>query len=577
MRLVEAPVDTLQLSNNALTVLERRYLLRDREGRVIEKPEELFWRVANNIAKAERKFETDEEKWAERFHTLMASLTFLPNSPTLMNAGTDIQQLSACFVLPVGDSIDEIFTSVTNAAKIHKSGGGTGFSFSRLRPRGDIVGSTGGVASGPTSFMTVFNAATNVIKQGSKRRGANMGILRVDHPDILEFIHCKDDLSQFTNFNISIAITDVFMKAVEKGEKYGLINPRSGLNGGELDARDVFSQIAYAAWATGEPGLFFIDRANANNPVPHIYEIESTNPCGEQDLGPNDVCNLGSINVEKFCTEKGRFHWEDLADTVFWCVRFLDNVIEMNKFPLLEIERMATQNRRIGLGIMGFARALFRQRIQYDSEEGITFAKRLMSFIREQAIAASYSLSLERGTFPSWKGSRWEDKGIAMRNSYILTIAPTGTLSMIADTSGGCEPEFALVWYKHVMDGDKLPYALGYFTRVAKEEGFWHEGLLDEVITNRGSVQGLESVPEKWQKIFRVSFDIEAKWHVRMQAAFQQYVDSQVSKTINLPPEATIDDVKQAYILAYDLGCRGITVYRDGAREDQVLNVGISQ
>jgi ribonucleoside-diphosphate reductase alpha chain len=573
-----------ELTPNALRVLRKRYLRRDESGEPVETPKEMFWRVAWNLAQAERQYGAEEDAvltTARSFYRLMAQLDFLPNSPTLMNAGNDLQQLSACFVLPIDDSLVGIFDALKQQALIHQSGGGTGFSFSRLRPKGDFVRSTMGVASGPVSFMKIFDEATQQVKQGGKRRGANMGILRIDHPDILDFITCKDDANQVTNFNISVGITDAFMEAVRKGETYALYNPRTGEATKRLDAREVLDKIAYQAWKNGEPGLFFLERTNASHPVPNVGDIEATNPCGEQPLLPFESCNLGSVNLENHLVAKGGgkwdVDWKKLEGTVRTAVRLLDNVIDMNAYPIKEIEEITKATRKIGLGVMGFARMLFRLEVPYDSPEGVEWGRRVMGFIRDTGYDESQKLAETRGPYPAWEGSRHWEKGLRMRNSYVTTVAPTGTLCMIADTSGGCEPEFSLLWYKNVMDGEHLPYFLTYFEAVAKREGFWSPDLLNKILANHGSVRGLEEVPEPWQKVFAVSFDVAPEWHVRMQAAFQEFCDAAVSKTINLPADATVEDVKDAYLLAYELGCKGITVYRDGSRTDQVLNVGVSE
>ncbi|MHB8604700.1 MAG: vitamin B12-dependent ribonucleotide reductase [Thermoplasmatota archaeon] len=573
-----------KVSANAVKVLEKRYLVKDENLKVVETPKEMFWRVAENIAQADRLYGKNEREvasTARRFYNLMAEFDFLPNSPTLMNAGRELQQLSACFVLPVPDDVPGIFEAVKQQAIIHKTGGGTGFSFSRIRPKGDVVRSTSGIASGPISFMKIFNTATEQIKQGGTRRGANMAILRVDHPDIMDFIDMKMDLREMTNFNVSVALTDAFMRAWERGEKYALLSPKSKKPVGEIDARAVMDKIAHNAWISGEPGLFFIDKANQVNPVPHIAEIEATNPCGEQDLMPFDSCNLGSIVLDNHMKEvaagKWEIDWERLRESVHTSVHFLDNVIDMNAYPLKEIEEMSRGTRRIGLGIMGFARMLFRLEVPYDSEQGLDLASQVMEFIEREGIKASEEIAKARGAYGFWEGSRHQKAGLAKRrNAYVTTIAPTGTISMISDTSGGCEPEFSLIWYKNVMDGTHLPYVLEYFGEIAKREGFWYDGLLADVEKNHGSARGLARVPEKWQKVFATSMDISPEWHVRMQGAFQKHIDSQVSKTINLPKTATEEDVKKAYLLSYKLGCRGITVYRDGSRDDQVMNLGTS-
>jgi ribonucleoside-diphosphate reductase alpha chain len=591
MALVGYPAGTIpslgepepRLSPNALAVLEKRYLRKDETGKVIETPGQMFWRVAWNLAQADRLYGGSEEQaltTAREFYRLMSTTEFLPNSPTLMNAGNELQQLSACFVLPVEDSLDGIFDALKWQAKIHQSGGGTGFGFSRLRPAGDFVKSTMGVASGPVSFMKIFDAATQTVKQGGKRRGANMGILRVDHPDILNFITCKDDLTQVTNFNISVAVTNAFMEAVRKGGPYDLVNPRNGKVARPLDAREVFDKIAHQAWKNGEPGLFFLDTTNETNPCPHITDFEATNPCGEQPLLPFESCNLGSLDMDKHMVHKnGKWDvdWEKLEHTIRTTVHLLDNVIDMNAYPIPQIEEMTKLTRKIGLGVMGFARALFKLEVAYDSPEGVAWGRKLMKFVRDLGYDESGKLADARGVYPAWKGSRHQKLGIKVRNSYVTTVAPTGTLSMIADTSGGCEPEFSLVWYKNVMDGTHLPYVLDYFIEVAKKEGWWREDLLDKILKNGGSVRGVRGIPERWQKVFAVSFDVSPEWHVRMQAAFQESCDAAVSKTINLPTSATPEDVKKAYLLAYELGCKGITVYRDQSRTDQVLNVGVSE
>ncbi len=573
-----------KLTENALRVLEKRYLKRDDKNRLMETPRELFMRVAWNLALADRYYGGDDAQVAEsarRFYNLMADLDFLPNSPTLMNAGLELQQLSACFVLPVDDSLAGIFESLKQQALIHQSGGGTGFSFSRLRPKGDFVKSTMGVASGPVSFMRIFDEATQQVKQGGKRRGANMGILRVDHPDILDFITCKDKTSEITNFNISVAVTDTFMEAVKTGTTYDLVNPRNHQVVKKLDARDVFDKIAYQAWKNGEPGLFFVDETNRRQPTPNVGMMEATNPCGEQPLLPYESCNLGSINLEKHMvrSKNGRWEvdWAKLESTIRATVHMLDNVIDMNAYPVKEIEEMTKATRKIGLGVMGFARMLFMLEVPYDSAEGVEWGGKVMKFIQEKGYDESAKLAETRGTYPAWEGSRHWEKGIKLRNSYVTTVAPTGTLSMIADTSGGCEPEFSLIWYKRVMEGEELPYFLEYFEEVAKREGFWRSDLVQRILENHGSPRGLAEVPEKWQRVFATAHDVTPEWHVRMQAGFQDHCDAAVSKTINLPREATVEDVKDAYLLSYSLKCKGITVYRDGSREDQVLNVGVAE
>jgi ribonucleoside-diphosphate reductase alpha chain len=566
--------DDLKLSVNSVKVLERRYLLKDDKGKVIETPKELFRRVAKCIAYVEKKYNknNDFEKWEEEFYQLLSNFLFLPNSPTLMNAGTAIGQLSACFVIPVEDSIAGIFDAVKDMALIHQSGGGTGFSFSRLRPRGDIVKSTHGIASGPVSFMNVFDAATNEIKQGGRRRGANMGILRVDHPDIIEFITAKEKEGVLTNFNISVGVTDDFMEAVESDKMYPLINPKTGQEVKRLRARDVFDLISTMAWRTGDPGMVFIDRINKANPTPKVGAIESTNPCGEQPLLPYESCNLGSINVSKMVIN-GKIDYEKLGSTIKLCVRFLDNVIDASKFPLKEIEEMTKANRKIGLGIMGFAEMLIQLGIPYDSEKAVKTGGSLMKYISEKAIASSVELGMERGNFPNFPGSKWDKKGqIHMRNSTVTTVAPTGTISIIANTSSGIEPLFAVSFIRNVMEGTKLLEVNPYFESLAKKRGFYSKDLMIK-LARVGSVRDLPEIPEDIKKLFVTALDIDPEWHVQTQAVFQKYVDNAVSKTVNLPKDATIEDVRRIFLLSYDLGCKGITVYRYGSKSEQVLSV----
>lgn len=583
MASITRPPKVGRWSEPALRVLRERYLARE-HGQVRETPEEMCWRVAMAIAGAETRFGRTRAAVSEvaaAFYDMMVDGYFLPNSPTLMNAGKDnALQYSACYVLPVGDSMEEIFESVKAAAIIQQSGGGTGFAFSRLRPKDDVVHSTGGRASGPVSFLRVFNAATEAVKQGGTRRGANMGILRVDHPDVLEFVECKLD-GGITNFNISVAATDAFMEALAADGEYDLINPRTGQVTGRLRAREVFSRIVRAAWHTGDPGMVFIDRINRSpaNPTPDVGLIEATNPCGEQPLLPNDACNLGSINVAKFAVERGgrwELDWGELERVVRLAVRFLDDVIEVNPYPLPQVDEMVKANRRVGLGIMGWADLLFTLGIPYDSDDALDLADRLMAFINDKGHEQSARLADERGPFPHWSRSIYR-AGRPLRNSTVTTIAPTGTISMIAGCSSGIEPVFALAFEHRVKapEGERvLPFFSETFERLARRRGFYSEALMAEV-ARRGSLRGVAGVPEDAHEVFKTAHEIDAVWHVRHQAAFQKHTDNGVSKTINLPESATEEDVAAAYRLAWDLGCLGITVFRDGSKGSQVLNVGL--
>jgi ribonucleoside-diphosphate reductase alpha chain len=569
---------TTELTDNASVVLKRRYLSKDRDGQVVEDPDGLFHRVAQNLSQAELNYgasEAERQAVEDKFYEAMRHLEVLPNSPTLMNAGRELQQLSACFVLPVSDSLEAIFDEVKQTALIHKSGGGTGFSFSRLRPEGDIVGSTGGVASGPVSFIRAFDTATDVVKQGGTRRGANMGILNVNHPDILKFIKSKEDGRQLNNFNISVAVTEEFMKKANEGQEFDLINPRTGKVTGTLNAKDVFDLMTQLAWKTGDPGLIFLDRINKDNPNPHLGAIESTNPCGEQPLLPYESCNLASINLARMVTYADgdvSIDWERLDEIVDITVHLLDNVIDMNNYPIPEIAEMSRKTRRIGLGIMGFADLLVQLGIRYDSEEGLQVARDVMGHIQEGSFRASTALAETRGTFPAWDGSIYSRTGLKMRNSAPTTIAPTGTISIIAGASSGIEPLFALSYVRNVMDNTKLVEGYTYFEAVAKNEGFYSDELMER-LAEKGSLETLD-VPQWVKEVFRTSHDIDPEWHVKMQGAIQQHTDNSVSKTINFPHNATVEDVAEAYMLAYELGLKGITVYRDGSKAGQVLSTG---
>jgi ribonucleoside-diphosphate reductase alpha chain len=565
--------DDLKLTVNGVKVLEKRYLRKADSGAVVETPRQMMLRVARAIAAADANYgpASRVEETAEAFDLSLSELEFLPNSPTLMNAGTELGQLAACFVLPVEDSMIGIFEAVKNMAIVHQSGGGTGFSFSRLRPRNDVVRSTGGIASGPVSFMRVFDEATEVIKQGGRRRGANMGILRVDHPDILQFVTAKVKDHILTNFNISVAVTDDFMKAVNDDDTYLLVNPRSGRAVDTLRARDVFDLIVHMAWLCGDPGLVFIDEINRHNPTPALGPIESTNPCGEQPLLPHESCVLGSINLVKMI-ESGKIAWEKLGKVVAMSVHFLDNVVDVNLYPTPETKALSHGNRKLGLGVMGFAELLIMLGIPYDSDEALRLGERIISFITEEARKASVRLAEERGSFPNFEKSVWKGKFPCMRNASLTTIAPTGTISIIAGASSGIEPLFAVSFVRNVLEGMKLVEMNPVFERMMLERGLYSDELMSRV-TQTGTIQGIKEIPEDIRRLFITALDIDPRWHVMMQAAFQKYTDNAVSKTVNLPEHASQKDVRDAYLLAHRLKCKGITIFRYGSQESQVLTI----
>ena len=564
--------DDLKLPLNTILVLKRRYLLKDHQQNVVETPRELFQRVAKFISSAETDFKSKKSptEVEEVFCRMMTSLEFMPNSPTLMNAGTALGQLSACFVLPVDDSMDGIFESLKNMAKIHQTGGGTGFNFSRLRPKGDLVATTKGLASGPISFMSIFNQATGVIVQGGRRRGANMGILRCDHPDIADFIEAKLNESAFSNFNLSVAITDEFMEAVKKSASFDLINPRTKDKARSVKARALFDLIAFSAWRTGDPGLVFIDEINRRNPTPQVGPIDATNPCGEIPLLPYESCNLGSLNLAKF-VDQGKVDWEKLRDRINWGVRFLDNVIEVNKFPLPQIREITMANRKIGLGVMGFADMLIKLGMSYTDADGLAFASRLMSFFQEESLKASLSLAEERGVFPNYSRSVYPARSLPLRNATVNTVAPTGTISIIAGCSSGIEPLFALSFVRNVLSGTKLFESHPLFEQELQKRGLISKELMAR-IGKAGTIQAIEELPADLRRVFVTAFDVTAEQHLRVQAAFQKYTDNSVSKTINLPEEASAEDIRTIYLLAHELKLKGITVYRYGTKKEQVLS-----
>lgn len=587
----QPPSKAADLNQNARTVIEKRYLIKDAKGKPVEQPEDMFWRVASTVAEADRRYGASDSAvtdMAADFYSLMIERKFEPNSPTLMNAGRPLGQLSACFVLPVEDSLSNgqngIYDTLRSMALIHQSGGGTGFGFSRLRGNGSMVRSTTGVASGPISFMKLYDASTDAVKQGGTRRGANMGILRVDHPDIMEFVSCKEDLTQITNFNISVAVTTKFMEAVKAGDSYDLVDPGTGTVAGQLDARMVWEKMIDGAWRTGEPGCFFIDEANRYNPVPHVGAYEATNPCGEQPLLAYDVCNLGSLNVGMY-VENGGMDWDAMGRDIRLSTHFLDNIIDVNKYPLPEIDALSRRIRRIGFGVMGFADALVRMGISYNSEAGVEFGRRLQEFVDLESKKESERLANERGPFPEWARSIWgpdetcarDEKGErirpmqTLRNCNVNTIAPTGTISIIAGCSSGIEPLFAVAFMRN-QAGAMMPDVNADFVAIARQEGWYSEELIER-IAKQGHIH-FDEVPDRWQKVFVTAHDISPEWHVRMQAAFQEHCDSAISKTTNFPHSATPEDVRAIYEFAYDMKCKGVTVYRDGSRDNQVLSTG---
>ncbi|MCX6656351.1 MAG: adenosylcobalamin-dependent ribonucleoside-diphosphate reductase [Candidatus Bathyarchaeota archaeon] len=567
-------LDEPKLTVNAIEVLEKRYLLKDEKGELIETPTGMFWRVAEAVAFADEKYGGDSKAAAKEFYGVMSRLEFIPNSPTLFNAGTKTGfALSACYVLPVEDSLEGIFTSLKNMALIEQTGGGVGFDFSRLRPAGDVVKTTMGVASGPVSFMKIFDAATEVIKAGGRRRGAMMAILRVDHPDVIEFITAKTRPGVLTNFNISVTVTDAFMDAVDRNSDYDLINPRTKQPVRKLSARYVWDRLVDNAWRSGDPGIVFIDEVNRYNPTPIVGDIESTNPCGEQPLLPYESCNLGSINLSKMFRE-GTVGWDKLRRTTYTAVHFLDNVIDVNPYPLKETDKITRANRKIGLGVMGFADLLILMGVPYDSEKATEIGEEIARFINEEAGKASERLGLERGSFPNFEASIWKGKFRARRNATVTTIAPTGTISIIAGCSSGIEPLFAVAFMRHVLEGARLFELHPIFEEIAKKRGFYGGETLEKIVSH-GTIRDVQGVPEDLRRVFVTAHDITPDWHVKIQAAFQKHTENAVSKTVNLPEDASLNDVENVFHLAYALRCKGVTVYRYGSKGAQVLNLGV--
>ncbi len=556
------------VSLNALKVLEKRFLKKDADGKLLETPSQLFKRVAANVAQADAFYGCDVQATTERFYDRMRKLEFLPNTPTLLNAGTPVQQLVASFVLPVDDSTESIFDALKHAALIHKTGGGTGFSFSRIRPKHDFVTPGSGQSNGPIAFMRLFDAATGVMKEGGVQRGANMGILRIDHPDVLEFINVKADGKSFTNFNLSVGVTDTFMEAVINDREYQLVNPRTKQAVTTLSARGVFDNIIALAWQRGDPGMVFLDRLNQHNACPNLGEIEATDSCGDQPLLPYESAPLGAINLLT-CVIPNGLDWNKLRDLVHDAVHFLDNVIDINKYPLPEIERASKGTRKIGLGVMGFADVLYYLGIPYNSEDALAWAERIMQCVKEEALAKSIDLAEQRGTFPLWQGSVFEQRNLPLRNAGLLTIAPTGTVSMIADVSPSLEPNFAITYIKNVMGDTDLVYVNKIFSKAAKKHGFYSDQLMRD--TADQGIQHIPEIPEDVKRVFVTAQDIAPEWHIRMQAAFQKYTDNAISKTINFPADASLQDVAQGFLLAYKLGCKGLTVYRDRSLDQQVI------